>query len=96
MTDDNWTENAAKTVWKHKYNNLLQVLILPNRGVRPASRYIVIHYHPGPRGTVILQPSDHANSMVEARKKARMHMKHWNDPKKWQSDPDFGKRGKVG
>jgi hypothetical protein len=91
---DNWKENATKMVWTHKSNPHLKVMIVPNHGVKPLTKYIVVHYHPGTEGIVVPQPFEHTSSMAYARKLVRVHLKHWNDPKKWRSDPDFGKRGK--
>jgi hypothetical protein len=62
---DNWKENATKMVWTHKSNPHLKVMIVPNHGVKPLTKYIVVHYHPGTEGIVVPQPFEHTSSVCQ-------------------------------
>jgi hypothetical protein len=93
---ENWKVNGTKTLWTHINNPMLQVRIRKAAHPAAAVKYIVLHNHPAPKGTVIDQPVDYAKTMIEARRYATKHLKHWNNPWQWASDPDFGKRGKQG
>ena len=90
---DNWIENNDKTIWRHRYNPRMVVSIEPNTSEPRRGKYFIFHTHPGPHG-VIPQPMESADLMKVARKKAEIHLRHWNDQEKWESDPDYGKRGK--
>lgn len=92
---DNWTENSDKTVYRHKANPKVMVAILPNP-LDNRGKYFVFHAHPAPNGGAVMQPKEYAKDMSSARKKAEMHMRHWNDSTKWKEDPDYGKMGQVG
>jgi hypothetical protein len=87
---DNWTENRKKTVYKHTVNPKMVVIIMESNDPKNA-KYFVYHTHPGYGGIVIPQKMERATSMEHARQLAEVHMKHWNDAKKWKTDPDFGK-----
>ena len=87
----NWSENKERTVWKHKKNTHVKVTITPRPYI---TGYIVSHYHPGPGGTVVLQPPEYARTLAEARRKAAVHLRHWDDQKKWTRDEGFGRRMK--
>jgi hypothetical protein len=93
---DNWTENSDKTIYRHKTNPKVTVAILPNVLEPKFGKYYVVHSHPAPNGGFVMQPMEGARDMASARKKAEMHMRHWNDPTKWREDPDYGKMGLRG
>lgn len=90
---DNWNANKTKMIYTHKKDPNVFVLIRKNLDNYP--KYLVFHAHPGPERTITQEPEG-ALTMASARKKAEMHMKHWNDPTKWKSDPDYGKVGQRG
>lgn len=87
---DNWTENGSKTIYKHKSNPKMVVMIIESNDPVNA-KYFVYHTHPGFGGIIIPQKMERAMTMKRARELAEIHMKHWNDSTKWRSDPDFGK-----
>lgn len=87
---DNWTENKAKTVYKHKANPKMVVTVMETNDPKNA-KYFVYHTHPGYGGIVIPQKMERAATMKHARVLVETHLKHWNDSTKWESDPDFGK-----
>lgn len=93
---DNWTENSDKTTYKHKANRNVVVLIRRNiHGDSP--KYFVWHSHPAPNGRAVMQEPEGAMSMESARKKAEMHMRHWNESgAAWLRDSDYGKLGQRG
>jgi hypothetical protein len=43
---------------------------------------------------VVLQPPEYVKTMGEARRKAAVHLRHWDDQKKWIKDEGFGRRMK--
>jgi hypothetical protein len=94
---NNWIELKAERKggkigeWVHRNHINLRVIIRLNSNPRNPAKYFVQHYHPGPEGHVILQNPEYVNDLITARKKVAMHLKHWNDPKKWTKDPDYGK-----
>lgn len=95
MPTNNWTENTNKTTYKHKSNPYVVVLIRRNiHSNNP--KYFVLHSHPAPNNRAIMQEPEGANSMESARKKAEMHMKHWNSVDAWRSDDDYGRLGMRG
>ena len=92
---DNWTENSDKTTYKHKDNPNVVVLIRRNiHGNSP--KYFVYHSHPAPGGRAIMQEPEGAMSMESARKKAEMHMRHWNLQSAWYTDRDYNRLGARG
>lgn len=97
---ENWNRKTESGVtrWVHKNYPGMQVILTNN--VNPATikdyKYLIIHWHPASRGTFIQQPFERTKTMAEAMKKVKTHLKHWNNPFLWSSDPDFGKRGKQG
>lgn len=95
---ENWNvdEDGIRITWTHKNNPNLRVEIRRNPDTRIHYKYRISHIHPGPKGTVFIQPFEFRNNMADARKLVKMHLKHWNNPWQWASDPDFGKRGKQG
>lgn len=91
---DNWIENADKTVYKHKANPRVVVIIRKNPSNYP--KYLIYHSHPAPRGHAIMQEPEGAMTMESARKRAEKHVLHWNDNTVWYKDEDFGKVGAKG
>jgi hypothetical protein len=87
---DNWIENATKTNYVHKSNPKMVVKIMNSNDPKNA-KYFVYHTHPGYGGIVIPQKMERAMTMDHARKLVEVHLHHWNNSKKWASDPDFGK-----
>lgn len=95
----NWKyTNDTRTLkrWQHINHPNLRVDIRLNHDPKIKAKYVVFHNHPGQRGRVVEQPVDPADTMAEALVYAKKHMKHWDNPWLWASDPDFGKRGKRG
>jgi hypothetical protein len=93
---ENWNKEddlPIQIIWTHINNHHLRVVIRRNPDRTHPEKYRVSHLHPGPRGAVIIQPFEYVRTLAEAYKKAKVHLKHWNNPFKWASDPDFGKRG---
>ena len=93
MTPNNWIANKTETYYYHKDNHKVIVAITPTI---PRGKYNVFHSHPGPNLTSVPQELETANNMASARKKANMHMRHWNDNRVWKMDEDYGKLGKKG
>jgi len=93
MTPNNWLSNKTETYYYHKDNHKVIVAITPTI---PRGRYQVFHSHPGVGGSSVPQELETALNMASARKKADKHMRHWNDSRKWRSDPDYGKKGLKG
>ena len=91
---DNWIENADKTVYKHKANPRVVVIIRKNPSNYP--KYLIYHSHPAPRGHAIMQEPEGALTMASARKKAEMHMRHWNVSNLWSKDIDYNRLGARG
>ncbi len=89
---ENWKSNAEKTQWRHIGSPHMRVIIRPNHNKAVKAKYEISHTHPGPRGAILPQSPEYAKTMVEARKMAKVHLKHWNNPLLWAKDPDFGKR----
>ncbi len=87
---DNWKENSKKTIYTHKVNPKMVVEIIESNDPVNA-KYFVYHTHPGFGNIIIPQKMERATTMKHARQLAEVHMKHWNDAKKWKTDPDFGK-----
>jgi hypothetical protein len=90
---NNWikTVKGRETVWAHTTNPKMTVqliVLLSNLG---KNEYFIFHMHPAPGGHVIIQKPEHTPNEKTAYKKIEMHLKHWNDPKKWKTDPDYGK-----
>jgi hypothetical protein len=86
---DNWISNKTETSWTHKSNpQMIVAILVTKRG------YEILHTHPAPGGKVILQYPEYTDLMRVARKKADLHIKHWNDPMKWTTDKDYGKLDK--
>lgn len=96
---DNWIEKRTKNGgvnWAHKNHINLQVIIQRNTNPMIGPKYFVLHYHPGPGASVVKQLPEYASTLAGAMLLARPHLKHWNDPRKWKSDPDYGKMGQRG
>jgi hypothetical protein len=92
---DNWNENSDKTTYKHKSNPNVVVLIRRNlHGNSP--KYFVWHSHPASGGSAIMQEPEGALTMASARKKAEMHMRHWNVSNLWSKDIDYNRLGARG
>jgi hypothetical protein len=95
MTTNNWTENTTKTTYKHKENK--NVVVLIRRNIHSNNpKYFVYHSHPAPNGGSVMQEPEGAMSMESARKKADMHMRHWNLKTSWVLDSEYGKLGARG
>lgn len=95
---DKWKQKntAHQKTWVHKHHVNVRVIIKRNFDRLIGAKYIVLHYHPGPGGSVVKQPPEYTNTMADAEKRAYKHLRHWNDPSKWPGDSDFGKIGAAG
>lgn len=94
MPTNNWISNKNETYYYHKDNHKVIVAITPTI---PRGAYTVFHSHPGPHGTSVPQELETAKNMASARKKADMHMRHWNTSgEAWLKDPDYGRLGARG
>lgn len=83
MRTGNW-EPFGHNGWRHKARLTMRVFIRRNANKERPEKFQVFHYHPGRDGGVILQKPDYAFTMRKALKKAAVHMRHWNDPRKWR------------
>jgi hypothetical protein len=79
----NWRRSGLNG-WRHKERNALRVFIRLNANKERPEKYQVFHSHPRPDGGVTPQDFQYAWNMRDAKKKARVHLRHWNDPKKWR------------
>jgi hypothetical protein len=86
----NWTANKKETTYAHKFNPNMVVKILKSHDPVNAS-YFIYHTHPGYNGIVIPQKMERATTKKRARELVIPHLHHWDDHKKWMTDPDFGK-----
>jgi hypothetical protein len=87
---DNWTKKRVSngTRWIHNSNHRVTVELYR---LEDPKRLWVYHHHPAPYGRVVLQDPEIFKELKGAMKSVEMHLKHWNDPKKWKTDPDYGK-----
>jgi hypothetical protein len=67
------------------------VFVRRNTNRAKIEKYQVFHAHPGPNGEVIPQKFEYAWTMESAMKKTKVHLRHWNDERRWASDRDYGK-----
>lgn len=98
-TYGNWMISPDGREWRHTYNPLMIVAIVPvskydrDTDVRADNyhmiaqksrrKYRIMHTHPTRTGKVIVQPAEYAGDMIRARKLAVSHLKNWNDPTRW-------------
>lgn len=88
---ENWIPNEMSTAWRHRHRKQLVVKI--ERAHRKYGlKYQVVHYHPGMYGSVIRQDEEFVDDMATARRKAGVHLRHWNDSRTWVKDPDYGRK----
>ena len=89
---NNWIKKEGNDgiEWTHKHDPRMRVVIMKSARPLRMAEYIIFHVHPAP-DKVIMQYPEGAKTMKAALAKAMMHLLHWNDPKKWKSDPDYGK-----
>ena len=78
----NWNKSGIHG-WRHKHNREVRVFIRVNANPARPEKYQVFHNHPGPRGGAIAQPFEYARDMKSAMKKAKVHLRHWDDKRKW-------------
>ena len=89
----NWVKKTIHKgiEWTHKHNPRMIVMI--HRQTHPGRKaeYYVFHTHPAPRGNVVVQYPEGARFLKTAVEKAEVHLRHWNDPAKWEKDEDYGR-----
>ena len=93
---NNWLSNSTNTIYTHKDNHNVKVEIILNKTDPQYGKYWVFHSHPALGGRSVPQEMERAKNMASARKKADMHMHHWENSFAWSRDPDYGKKGLVG
>lgn len=79
----NWRK-FGRNGWKHPAREGMRVFFRRNANPKRPEAYQVFHAHPGKDGGVIPQPWEYAVDKRTALRKCRIHMRHWNDPRKWR------------
>ena len=90
----NWVKRVIHKgiEWTHKHNRRMRVVIhKQTTPMHPAAEYFIFHTHPAPNGNVVVQYPEGARTLKTATVKAEVHLRHWNDPAKWEKDEDYGR-----